>query len=163
VSPRPARIATVAARPRRNPFRPPEVLARSDAHRRHGGDGTGDDRPAGGPGRPGAHPRCGGPRGAVHRPGGRGALSLRAPRRYGPGPCLGALLGDLPHGPPPPASIMEPAGVGALLARVAALLAPVRADDLERLRAELASATAELERVRDQLHTLANLKHALEA
>jgi len=65
--------------------------------------------------------------------------------------------------PPPAASIMEPAGVGALLARVAALLAPVRADDLERLRAELASATAELERVRDQLHTLASLKHALEA
>jgi len=65
--------------------------------------------------------------------------------------------------PPPPASIMEPAGVGALLARVAALLAPVRADDLEHLRAELASATAELERVRDQLHTLASLKHALEA
>ena len=65
--------------------------------------------------------------------------------------------------PTPPASIVEPAGVGELLARVAALLAPVRADDLERLRAELASATADLERARDQLHTLASLKHALEA
>ncbi len=78
------------------------------------------------------------------------------------------VVAGLPHPaaaaePTPPASIVEPAGVGALLARVAALLAPVRADDLERLRAELASATAELERARDQLHTLASLKHALEA
>jgi len=39
----------------------------------------------------------------------------------------------------------------------------VGADDLERLRAELASMTAELERARDQLHTLASLKRALEA
>ena len=78
------------------------------------------------------------------------------------------VVAGLPHPaaaaePTPPASIVEPAGVGALLARVAALLAPVRADDLERLRAELASATADLERARDQLHTLASLKHALEA
>src|SRR3989442_592616 len=74
-------------------------------------------------------------------------------------------------GPPHPAApaAAEPppmvarAGVGALPARVAALPAPVRGDDLGRLRAELASATAELERARDQLHTLASLKHALEA
>jgi hypothetical protein len=65
--------------------------------------------------------------------------------------------------PTPPAFMAEPAGVSRLLARVAALLAPVGADDLERLRAELASAIADLERVRDQLHTLASLKHALEA
>jgi hypothetical protein len=63
--------------------------------------------------------------------------------------------------PTPP--VAEPGGVSALLARIAALLAPVGADDLERLRADLASATAELERARDQLHTLASLKHALEA
>ena len=78
-----------------------------------------------------------------------------------------AVAGPHPAAPasaePTPASIVEPAGVGALLARVAALLAPVGADDLERLRAELASVTAELERARDQLHTLASLKHALEA
>ena len=80
-----------------------------------------------------------------------------------------SVVAGLPHpgapasAEPTPASIVEPAGVGALLARVAALLAPVGADDLERLRAELASVIAELERARDQLHTLASLKHALEA
>src|SRR5437667_188235 len=80
-----------------------------------------------------------------------------------------SVVAGLPHpaapasAEPTPASIVEPAGVGALLARVAALLAPVDADDLERLRAELASVTAELERARDQLRTLASLKHALEA
>src|SRR5439155_822716 len=63
-----------------------------------------------------------------------------------------SVVAGLPHpgapasAEPTPASIVEPVGVGALLARVAALLAPVDADDLERLRAELASVTAELER-----------------
>src|SRR5213594_4276810 len=49
--------------------------------------------------------------------------------------------------PTPPASIAEPTGVSGLLARVAALLAPVGTDELERLRAELASAVADLELV----------------
>ena len=70
------------------------------------------------------------------------------------------------EGPPPPAApppVAEFAGVSELLTRVAALLAPVDADQIERLRAELAGAVADLERVRDQLRTLASLKHALEA
>jgi len=88
------------------------------------------------------------------------AAAVRAARPVVAGPPHPAAAAAEPT---PPASIVEPAGVGALLARVAALLAPVSADDLERLRAELASVTAELERARDQLHTLASLKHALEA
>ena len=73
------------------------------------------------------------------------------------------------EGPPPPAApeppppVAELAGASGLLTRVAALLAPVGADEIERLRAELAGAVADLERVRDQLRTLASLKHALEA
>ena len=70
------------------------------------------------------------------------------------------------EGPPPPAApppVAEFAGVSELLTRVAALLAPVDADQIERLRAELAGAVADLERARDQLRTLASLKHALEA
>ena len=70
------------------------------------------------------------------------------------------------EGPPPPAAprpVAELAGVSELLTRVAALLAPVDADEIERLRAELAGAVADLERARDQLRTLASLKHALEA
>src|SRR5207249_2751156 len=39
----------------------------------------------------------------------------------------------------------------------------VGGDEIERLRAELAGAVADPERVRDQLRTLASLKHALEA
>jgi hypothetical protein len=65
--------------------------------------------------------------------------------------------------PEPPASVAESAGVSGLLARLAALLAPVGADELERLRADLASTTAELEHARDQLRMLASLKDALEA
>ena len=65
--------------------------------------------------------------------------------------------------PPPPAFLAEPAGVSGLVARVADLLAPVDAEELDHLRAELARAIADLERVRDQLRTLANLKHALAA
>src|SRR2546428_1947939 len=38
-------LQPAAARRAENLFRAPEVLARSDAHRRYGGDGTGDDRP----------------------------------------------------------------------------------------------------------------------
>ncbi|TMB53303.1 MAG: J domain-containing protein [Deltaproteobacteria bacterium] len=89
------------------------------------------------------------------------AAAVRAARPVVAGPPHPAAPAAVE--PTPPASIVEPAGVSALLARVTALLASVRADDLERLRAELASATAELERARDQLHTLASLKHALEA
>jgi len=83
------------------------------------------------------------------------AVRARAAQRPAPHPAAPAAAA--------PTSMVGPAGVSALLARIAALLAPVGADDLERLRAELASATAELERARDQLHTLASLKHALEA
>ena len=89
------------------------------------------------------------------------AAAVRAaqhPAAEGPPPLAAPAAAQ-----PAPPSIAAPAGVGALLARVAALLAPVGADDLERLRAELANATAELERARDQLRTLASLKHALEA
>jgi len=73
------------------------------------------------------------------------------------------------EGPPPPAApeppppVAELAGASGLLTRVAALLAPVGADEIERLRAELAGAVADLELARDQLRTLASLKHALEA
>src|SRR5207253_1373154 len=84
------------------------------------------------------------------------AAAVRAARPVVAGPPHPAAPAAVE--PTPPASIVEPAGVSALLARVTALLASVRADDLERLRAELASATAELERARDQLHTLASLK-----
>ena len=68
-----------------------------------------------------------------------------------------------PAAPEPPPPVAELAGASGLLTRVAALLAPVGADEIERLRAELAGAVADLERVRDQLRTLASLKHALEA
>src|SRR5213083_552316 len=70
------------------------------------------------------------------------AAAVRAARSVVAGPPHPAAPASAE---PTPASIVEPAGVGALLARVAALLAPVNADDLERLRAELASVTAELE------------------
>jgi hypothetical protein len=70
-------------------------------------------------------------------------------------------------GPPPPPAPVAPEPVvqpaSALLARVAALLAPVVADELERLRAELASVIAELELARDRLGALASLKRAIEA
>jgi DnaJ domain len=68
-----------------------------------------------------------------------------------------------PAAPEPPPPVAELAGVSGLLTRVAALLAPVGADEIERLRAELAGAVADLERVRDQRRTLASLKHALQA
>ena len=87
------------------------------------------------------------------------AAAVRAARPVVAGPHPAAPA----SAEPTPASVVEPAGVGALLARVAALLAPVGADELARLRAEVASAIADLELAHDRLRTLAMLKLALEA
>src|SRR5881296_144896 len=90
------------------------------------------------------------------------AATVRAPRRpvvEGPPHPAAPAASE----PPPAVPVAEPPGVSGLLTRVAALLAPVGADEIERLRAELAGAVADLELARDQLRTLASLKHALEA
>ena len=55
------------------------------------------------------------------------------------------------------------ADVTGVLARIAALLAPIGAADLERLRAELTRVIADLETARDELRALASLKLALDA
>jgi len=83
------------------------------------------------------------------------AATVRAvPRPVSDGPTP-------PPAPVAPEPVVQPAS--ALLARVAALLAPVMADELERLRAELASVIAELELAREQLGAVASLKRAIEA
>ena len=64
---------------------------------------------------------------------------------------------------PSPAGPATPAPPGELLARIATLLAPVSADELALLRAELAGVIGELERAREQLGALARLKRSLEA
>jgi len=71
------------------------------------------------------------------------------------------------HAPPP---VTEPvlapvagADVTGVLARITALLAPIGAADLERLRGEVARAITDLETVRDELRVLTSLKLALEA
>jgi hypothetical protein len=61
---------------------------------------------------------------------------------------------------PPPDG--EPApGVGALQSRLAALLAPVAAREIEAVRAEVAASIAALETLREELQTLARLQRAL--
>lgn len=52
-------------------------------------------------------------------------------------------------------------GIGALLARVEEALAPVPLEEIERLRAEVERGIAQLETVRGQLDTVAEMKRAL--
>ena len=72
------------------------------------------------------------------------------------------------HAAPPPVTepVLAPvagADVTGVLARITALLAPIGAADLERLRGEVARAITDLETVRDELRVLTSLKLALEA